>query len=105
MEYQKLGFSEQAIYTTSFQQQAPPIVNQPFTDFPQRHVCQFCGSHIVTETETKAGLLTWLTSGIICLVGGGCGCCLIPFCVDALKDTVHYCPNCERQVGKYSPVK
>eukprot|EP00198_Chlamydomonas_reinhardtii_P013558 XP_001702895.1 predicted protein [Chlamydomonas reinhardtii] len=51
-----------------------------------------------------AGLGTWLIAGGICLVGGIFGCCLIPFCVDGLKDCQHSCPKCNRYLGQHKMV-
>ena len=34
-----------------------------------------------------------------CMCGCGLGCCLIPLCIDSLKNTKHVCPNCRRVVG------
>ncbi|XP_045141990.1 lipopolysaccharide-induced tumor necrosis factor-alpha factor [Echinops telfairi] len=45
--------------------------------------------------------IMWLRCGF--LVPSRCvlGCCFIPFCVDALQDVDHYCPNCKALLGTY----
>lgn len=53
---------------------------------------------MTSSVQYEAGTATWLTCLGICLLGGGLGCCLIPFCVDPLKDCVHFCSNCEQQL-------
>ncbi len=55
---------------------------------------------LIVSTRKENGTITWLACCAICFVGGGLGCCLIPFCVDATKDTCHACPACNRDVGK-----
>ncbi|CAF1969129.1 unnamed protein product [Rotaria magnacalcarata] len=84
---------------------APPLPRPIIRgDYPVQCVCTNCQQHIVTRVETKNGLLTWGSCGGICLFGApfGCflGCCLIPFCIDALKDKVHFCPNCSVVLGE-----
>ncbi|CAF1158186.1 unnamed protein product [Adineta steineri] len=88
--------------------QQQPVINGNPTRItgtvPVRCICYSCQKDIVTRTEKKNGLVTWLSCGGICVLGApfGCflGCCLIPFCVDATKDTVHYCPNCSVVLGE-----
>ncbi len=54
----------------------------------------------MTIVEYEPGSGTWMTCLMLSLVGCLCGCCLIPFCVDSLKDAIHICPNCNAEVGK-----
>ena len=78
------------------------LVRQTFREVPVRLNCPKCNADIMTATTYEVGMLTWLACGGMCLVGLWLGCCLIPFCVDACKDVVHTCPNCQQMVGKYS---
>ncbi|KAK3096218.1 hypothetical protein FSP39_024583 [Pinctada imbricata] len=76
------------------------MMNQPmFTQCPTRLLCPYCRADITTSIEYEAGALTWLTSGVLCLVGCWLGCCLIPFCINDLQDVKHKCPNCNNIVG------
>ncbi|ESO82382.1 hypothetical protein LOTGIDRAFT_134649, partial [Lottia gigantea] len=83
---------------------APVIVTLPQNRWgpdPQTVYCPYCNAHITTLTQYESGALTWLSSGLLCLFGLWFGCCLIPFCVDSLKDVKHKCRNCQRLVGIY----
>ncbi|XP_062999449.1 lipopolysaccharide-induced tumor necrosis factor-alpha factor [Elgaria multicarinata webbii] len=72
-----------------------------FHDRPVQMSCPSCSRMIVTLTTYRAGALTWLSCGGLCLLGCWAGCCLIPFCVDALLDVDHHCPNCQALLGSY----
>ncbi|PRP78512.1 lipopolysaccharide-induced TNF-alpha factor-like [Planoprotostelium fungivorum] len=86
-----------AIYATPFA--GPPHWGE-FLFRPQRHVCQYCQANIVTHVHYETGNLTYLAAALTCLFGCFCGCCLIPFYVDSMKDPVHLCPNCHCVVGR-----
>lgn len=46
------------------------IVNvQGFGPYPMQVSCTHCGAHVMTETMASPGLLTWLLSGTLFLVG------------------------------------
>ncbi|NXU38845.1 LITAF factor, partial [Drymodes brunneopygia] len=79
------------------------VQRQPllFYDQPVQMRCPSCGDLIVTRLSYNAGALTWLSCGGLCLVGCIGGCCLIPFCIKALKDVHHTCPKCNTLIGSY----
>ncbi|XP_052264418.1 cell death-inducing p53-target protein 1 homolog isoform X3 [Dreissena polymorpha] len=97
-------------YPAQYGQQATTVVVaqpaytvvQHFRESPVRIKCQFCQADIVTSTYYETGTLTWVACFVIAIVGCWIGCCLIPFCMDACKDVVHQCPNCNQQVGRYN---
>ncbi|XP_042554262.1 lipopolysaccharide-induced tumor necrosis factor-alpha factor homolog [Dipodomys spectabilis] len=78
-------------------------VQQPvsFFDRPIQMCCPSCSTMIVTKLSYRAGALTWLSCGGLFLLGCVAGCCFIPFCVDALRDVDHHCPNCKALLGSY----
>eukprot|EP00178_Gracilaria_changii_P010259 TRINITY_DN29892_c0_g1_i1.p1 TRINITY_DN29892_c0_g1~~TRINITY_DN29892_c0_g1_i1.p1 ORF type:complete len:144 (-),score=6.57 TRINITY_DN29892_c0_g1_i1:103-471(-) len=85
----------------------PPISGNTyrFTSAPARVQCQICGTEQVTIVEKRNGLLTWGSAAALCLFGLSLGCCLIPFCLDECKDTVHICSNCHREIGLHAALK
>ncbi|XP_041085918.1 lipopolysaccharide-induced tumor necrosis factor-alpha factor homolog isoform X2 [Polyodon spathula] len=80
------------------------IMVQPsvmFIDQPVQMNCPACQQLIVTRLEYTSGTLTWLLCGGIAIMGCLYGCCLIPFCIDGVKDLKHWCPNCNRVIGHH----
>ncbi|WAR12274.1 LITAF-like protein [Mya arenaria] len=82
---------------------APPItvyvqpqafVVQQFREVPLRMRCMFCQADVVTSTYFENGTITWLFVPL--------GCCLIPFCMEDMKDVVHRYPNCNQQAGRFN---
>nr|XP_027203607.1 lipopolysaccharide-induced tumor necrosis factor-alpha factor homolog [Dermatophagoides pteronyssinus] len=91
------------IYTTFLSSDpAPPtvIVTQPIGLDPVQMKCPSCQANIVTDVHYENGLLTYILSGGLCLLGCWLGCCLIPLCVDSCKDVDHYCPLCRTLIHK-----
>ena len=95
---------------TSYQN-PPPFTQEPvgttviyeipalqLTRYPTSTVCSNCSNHVQTVVEPTPGLLTYMLAGGLCLVGCWFGCCLIPFCMDSVKDFEHRCPNCNAMV-------
>ncbi|XP_068176749.1 LITAF domain-containing protein-like [Antennarius striatus] len=79
-------------------QLAPP----PLEDSPAQIFCPKCRQTVLSEVEYSSGLLTFLVCSGLCIFGFGCGCCLIPFCVNQLKDVIHTCPTCKTQLGSHN---
>jgi len=75
------------------------IIQQPrFGTQPVLCQCPYCQQQVLTKVEHESGLGTWLICGGMCLFGLSLGCCLIPFCINDLKDARHKCPNCKRTI-------
>ena len=70
--------------------------------FSQVIMCPFCQKKVQTLVRFQAGFCTFLTAFCVFCFGGCCGCFLIPFCVDDLKDAVHSCPHCCQIIGSKS---
>ncbi|XP_035990757.1 lipopolysaccharide-induced tumor necrosis factor-alpha factor homolog [Fundulus heteroclitus] len=79
-------------------QQVAPHVRP--TDVPGRMQCQYCQIPVVTSTEYKVGMCTWLIAGGLCIFGIW-PCCLIPFCVPSCQDVQHSCPTCNNVLYIY----
>ncbi|XP_038065959.1 lipopolysaccharide-induced tumor necrosis factor-alpha factor homolog [Patiria miniata] len=102
--------------TTVVVQQQPPPVPQPptvittvampmrMTPYPAHVQCPSCHNSVTTVTYQENGGAVWLAAGVLLMMGLWLGCCLIPFCIPALKDTVHVCPVCKFTVGKHAQI-
>ena len=55
---------------------------------------------VTTKVSFESGAVTWLSCGGCVFLGCCLGCCLIPFCIDALKDAIHTCPNCKKVITR-----
>ncbi|EAS01694.1 LITAF-like zinc ribbon domain protein (macronuclear) [Tetrahymena thermophila SB210] len=59
--------------------------------------CTHCNQIQRTDVKPKVGSGTYIMCLILCIPG----CCCLPFLMDKCKDQVHYCSNCQSQLGKY----
>ncbi|CAF3483366.1 unnamed protein product [Adineta steineri] len=69
----------------SIQQSQPIPIVAPSGKQPMPCMCPYCHHLIVSRVEKSNGLVVWLASAGICLLGCAVGCCLIPFFIDDLK--------------------
>ncbi|KAM7394591.1 hypothetical protein PAMP_021382 [Pampus punctatissimus] len=73
----------------------------PLGDSPVQIACPKCHQTVLSKVEYSSGLLTYLLCGGLFFCGFVLGCCLIPFCVDRMKDAKHTCPTCKTVLGVY----
>ncbi|XP_056135995.1 thioredoxin domain-containing protein 11 isoform X2 [Lampris incognitus] len=81
--------------------QVPVVTIGPFGDNPVQVSCPSCHQTVVSKVEYSSGWLTYLFCAGLFFCGFALGCCLIPFCVDRLKDAKHTCPVCKTVLGVY----
>ncbi|KAJ2960449.1 hypothetical protein NQZ79_g4211 [Umbelopsis isabellina] len=66
-------------------------------------LCPECGYVGPSKVSHKVGGCTVLSiAGLFFL---GCtvfGCCLLPLCINGLKDAEHHCPRCRSELATYS---
>lgn len=86
--------------TVVYQTVTPP----QFGPYPMRFTCPYCNAHVMTETTSTPGVLTWIISGVLCLVASFACCCLVPFCIRECKDIEHRCPNCHHGLGFFKRI-
>ncbi|KAJ8938785.1 hypothetical protein NQ318_010313 [Aromia moschata] len=92
---------------------------------PTHMICPHCEAEIDTTTKSTPGVIAYVSSAILCIIGRhpslfshprrrestligyksvkGCflGCCLIPCCIDSCMDVSHTCPNCGAYLGTF----
>jgi len=74
-----------------------------WTRQPQTVRCPHDQMDVVTNVSEKTSIVSWLTCGGLFLLGFilliPWFICWVPFCIPALNETVHTCPNCKRVLG------
>ncbi|KAJ2954408.1 hypothetical protein O0L34_g2672 [Tuta absoluta] len=98
------GVGPSSPYTPQYPPSAgPPIVTTvvPVGPHPTHMICPSCHAEIDTTTKTKPSTNAYLCGGLICLLGGWLGCCLIPCCLNSCIEVHHSCPYCSAYLGRY----
>ena len=77
-------------------QKLPTALPQTLGNMPVLFQCPHCGYQGSTNIRPSPGNCSHLCSVGCCLVGGVCGCCLVPYYDDSTgsQDYVHECPKC-----------
>uniref|UniRef100_A0A914C544 LITAF domain-containing protein n=1 Tax=Acrobeloides nanus TaxID=290746 RepID=A0A914C544_9BILA len=69
------------------------VVPMEFNSKPSEVLCPHCNVPVMTRIEHEAGTLTWL---LCCFVS------IFVLCCNFTKDVNHYCPICQRRLGRYN---
>ncbi|CAG8717590.1 18569_t:CDS:2 [Dentiscutata erythropus] len=68
--------------------------------------CPYCNQIVLSKTSFKIGSANLLSSLGLFIIGVTMwGCCLIPLCITDLKDCIHSCPSCGRNMARYSRIE
>ncbi|KAJ0001239.1 hypothetical protein NQD34_006259, partial [Periophthalmus magnuspinnatus] len=66
---------------------------------PTKTQCPECSQFITTKTTTTVSSITWLACMMTAMMGCVAGCCLLPFCLNSFKKTIHKCPMCNTSIS------
>ena len=77
--------------------------NNPLGRVPcSNWLCTHCKQVVTTRVDYENGTTVYAGAGAFCFFGCWLGCCLIPFCIQDLKDAKHFCTNCNNYLGKHA---
>jgi len=62
-------------------------------------LCPNCETRGLTKTEQQTSVAQYAICLLLYTFGCELGCCLIPFCCNQCKDTVHKCGSCGAILG------
>ncbi|OUM63660.1 hypothetical protein PIROE2DRAFT_9736, partial [Piromyces sp. E2] len=65
---------------------------------PVQMRCPYCNENIVTVIKYENNSLVWILTILLFIF---CCCCFcIPLLIDDIKDVIHYCPICNREIAR-----
>lgn len=67
-------------------------------DFPTLKWCAYCKREAMTEVFYKNNSKTFWSSVGILLMGGVCGCFMVPYMIDSCKDLSMRCSRCKHEI-------
>lgn len=69
---------------------------------PMLITCPNCQKNVTTKVDYQSGDATHSCALLLCFMG--CDSCVcLPYCMDSMKDALHYCPECRVYLGKHCP--
>ena len=68
-------------------------------DIPTLKWCAFCKKEVMTEIISKPSSKTFWSAVGIFLMGGVCGCFLLPYVTGSCSDYASRCSKCQREIG------
>jgi uncharacterized protein with PIN domain len=65
---------------------------------PVQMRCPYCNENICTVIKYENNSLVWILTILLFIF---CCCCFcIPLLIDDIKDVIHYCPICNREIAR-----
>ncbi|XP_065060139.1 uncharacterized protein LOC135687496 [Rhopilema esculentum] len=81
----------------------PTIDEIELKEVPVYMICPKCGEKGVTRTTVERSKEAECVSLCLCLLQCYC-CCWVPLVLKRMKQVIHTCPNCRRQISVYKRV-
>ncbi|XP_071814928.1 LITAF domain-containing protein-like [Apostichopus japonicus] len=76
-----------------------------YKETPVMIQCPNCQNQVTSTCIYENGLLVWIIVLVLLFVFQlWLGCCLIPLCINAVKDVRHMCPVCKYNLGYYKRI-
>ena len=66
----------------------------------QLYTCPICQKNVSTVVHYESGSKTHMMAFFGCLFGACFCCCLVPYCMTECQDSIHFCPECDSQLGR-----
>nr|XP_017086799.2 lipopolysaccharide-induced tumor necrosis factor-alpha factor homolog [Drosophila bipectinata] len=92
-------------------QSAPPQIPQTIIQAPPQNIlgnrpcvvtCPSCKAHQLSRVTYEVCSKTHLTSLLVCVLCGCCGCFLIPYFMKSFKTANHKCGKCGCFIGTFT---
>jgi len=84
--------------TAGAPQYANVVVSNTVPRYSCKIVCPNCKKEVDTIVSVENSTLVWVLCIILFIFTGIC--CFIPFLISSLKEYVHYCPSCRREIAR-----
>ncbi|XP_075168667.1 lipopolysaccharide-induced tumor necrosis factor-alpha factor homolog [Haematobia irritans] len=83
-------------------QPTPPTLSSQLGPNPSKVTCPACGASRTTRMAYTPNSRTHLCAFILCIVGGCCCACIVPYCMKSCRTGNHYCAKCNAFLGTYN---